>query len=423
MVTPVSSLPSTSSAVNIQIIEPKNFPGGAVPGQVGQGASPFGAQQPGTATPYVTPYGDPQQQLQQAYQNAMNARNQAEQARNQYLQTANQLNSQAYQQPQQNQFAQGFYPPTVMQQNNQPYNPYGPGTYPGYFPQIQYPQYAQYPQQQFPQQQLQQQPMDPMAQQQQQQVDPAAQQQPVDPMAQQQQQQPPQQPGLSGKSIDELNQMLANPQTLQEKVDAMEEIGVRGQATPETFGMLAQEALTDTSQLTGQAKDDANYVRQASLWTLGMLNKAQNSQVPTAQLPGLDAIRTILNNKKENDDVQAAAIQALQVIDRPNDKTIRGMLKGSAGWREKNPDVKRLAKDALSGKSIPLPAGGGAQGMDPMAAMGGASGAAGDADPMAGLAELLGGGGGVPQDAAGAQGGGFDPSQLMQALGGGGQQI
>ena len=97
MVTTASSLPPTSSAVNIQIIEPKNFANGASdPGTINSG-NPGAMQQQGMQnnayspqqqqgqSPYA-PFGaNPQQQLQDAYQSALNARNAAEQARNSYL--------------------------------------------------------------------------------------------------------------------------------------------------------------------------------------------------------------------------------------------------------------------------------------------------------------------------------------------------
>lgn len=373
MVTPIPSLPNTSSAVNIQIISPMNFPNGAtVPGLGGQ-PQPFGQpaadsfQRAGVPAP-AGPFGsDPQQALQQAYQQALNARNSAEQARNNYLNLANQLNGQAYQ----NQFAQGW---------GQPQNPFGPQQAPGGFSQPPMPgmppqadPMAQWQQQQL-QQQLQQQQMQQWQQLQQQQwqqqqqmlqQQQLAEQQAAQQAQQAQQQQQAQQPqGLSTVPVEELNRMIAQPQTLQEKVDAMEEIGVRGQGTPETFELLKQEALSDTAQLPpGQAQDDANYIRQAALWTMGMLNKAQNSQVPTQSLPGLTAIEQIINNRNENPDVKAAAVQALQVIDRPKDKRVAGILKKAA--RDKNPDVKRLAQEALAGKSIPLP-GGAAMGGVPM---------------------------------------------------------
>ena len=370
------SLPNTSSAVNIQIFSPQNFPNGATPGQIpGQQAPGLPGQQAPDAFQRSTPAGgNPQQQLQDAYQQARNSRNAAEQSRQSYLNLANQLNGQ----PQQanpfgsdpNAFGQ---PPQPQLPQQDPMAQWQAQQQQAQLQQqMQQQQAAQQQQQQAAQQQQQQ--AEQQAQlQQQQQAEQAAQQQAAE-QAAQQQQQPPQPQGLAQAPVEELNRMIAQPQTLQEKVDAMEEVGVRGQGTPETYELLKQEAMSDTSALPpGQSQDDANYIRQAALWTLGMLNKAQNANVPTASLPGLNAIEQIIGNRNENPDVKAAAIQALQVIDRPQDKQVAGILKKAS--KDKNPDVKRLASEALSGKAIPLPGGaapqGGPQGpaQDPFAGM------------------------------------------------------
>lgn len=431
MVTSASSLPPTSSAVNIQIIEPKNFSNGAVdPGSISTGAPQQQQAQAGynPANPYGGQGGNPQQQLQDAYQSALNARNAAEQARNSYLNLANQLNGQSYQQQQQQPPAQYFpgyngypqqFPQYPQQQMNQPVNQ------PYYYPQMQYPQAAyqgQDPsalaqQQQMQQQQLQQQQAEQAAQQQQLQQQQMQQQQQAEQAAQQaqqqQQQQPPQAPGLKEMPVEQLNAMIANPQSLQEKVDAMEEIGIRGQATPETFELLKREALADTSALADpQAKDDANYIRQASLWTLGMLNKAQNGQVPTASLPGLNTIEQIINSKTENPDVKAAAVQALQVIDRSKDKRVAGILKKAA--KDKNPDVSRLAKEALAGQSIPLPGGGDAGAAPGADMMGGMDPNAMGLDPN--MLAALGGGGAGPNFGAPTAAAQQPPQQQPQLM-------
>jgi hypothetical protein len=382
MVTAYPNLPPTSAAVNIQIVEPKNFAGGATPGSIG----PAGSQQPAWGqqpqpnayapnNPYAPSapqqygpqqYGlDPQQQLYSAYNDALNARNAAEQARNNYLNVANSLNNQAYYQQQ----------PTFAQQPQQPYfqqTPYYPqqapfnqsiNNVPPQPQQVSYPQPYPYAPNPYEMNPYAQQPQMPYPQQQQPQADPFQQvpqpdfPQPVDQPQQPELQpaQPPQEPGNPFKSatVDDLNMMISSPATLQEKINAMEEVGVRGQGNPQTYEILKREALADTSQLSGQPLDDANYIRQAALWTMGMLNKAQNSSVPTDKLPGLASIEKILSNRRENPEVQSAAVQALQVIDRPNDKRIQKVLKAAA--KSKNPDVKRLANEALAGKTIPLP--------------------------------------------------------------------
>jgi hypothetical protein len=378
MVSAFPSLPPTSAAVNIQIIEPKNFSGGATAGAFGQqgaqpnpyGGQPYGQNPYGFQPQAANPYAPPQQQLQQAYQDAMNARNAAEQARNTYMNLANNLNNQAYlqQQPygQPNPYQTNFgqqpngaplnqsinFPPMQQPQPqqqpfpypmpyfpNQPFQP-GPQQWPP-FQQDQQPQPAPIQPNQVPQPEPQ--PVQPQPQ-----PEPVDANQPAQPPA-------PVEPSnpLKTMSVDDLNNFIANPATLQQKINAMEEIGIRGQGNPQTYELLKREALSDTNQLSGQALDDANYVRQASLWTMGMMNKAQNGSVPTDKLPGLSTIEKILGNKRENPEVQAAAVQALQVINRPGDARIQKILKAAA--KNKNPEVKRIASEALAGKTIPLP--------------------------------------------------------------------
>ncbi len=360
MVTPVSSLPSTSSAVNIQIIEPKNFPGVTDPGVINR-SSYLPAQQqqqghqgllPQQAQYGQFPGGSNQSQLQQAYNQALAARNAAEQARNAYLGLANQLNSQAYQQnpylnQQQPPFAQNNGPvqPWINQGANQAVNyAYPPQYYPPQYPPVMPPQ-GQYPWQPHPQQPPADQFNNTLSQPQQQPPvqQPQEQQQPLSPTEQ-----------LQNASLAELNQMIANPQSLQQKLDAMEWVSVKGQGDANTYGHLINTAIEQVPQdLPQQAKDDANYVRQAALWTIGMLNKAQNSQTPTNQLPGLAEIESIIRNKNEFPRVKEAAIQALRVIDRPADKQVQKILKAAA--KDKDPDVRAQAKEALAGKAIPLP--------------------------------------------------------------------
>ncbi len=366
MVTAYPQLPQTSSAVNIQIIEPKNFPGGAVPGQIGPAAapSPYASPYGPAAAPPASVYGapassapaaypanynnmfpsmNPQQALQNAYAEALNAKNLAEQARNSYLNLANQMNATAFQQQIPFYQQQQPYPSPFQAQPNPWAYPY-PGQYPQYPGQYPdpYAQYPQYPQDQYPQQ-----------------PQPPVDQYPQQPQPPQQ----PQQPGLKTADVEQLNALIDQPSTLQERVDAMEEIGVRGYGTAQTYDLLKREALADTSHLQGQAKDDANYVRQAALWTLGMLNASQNASVPTKNLPGLDVIKQVVQDKNENPDVRAAAIQAWQVINRQDDKEMKKVLKNAAGkgwfnfFNKPNPDLKRLAEEALSGKTIPLPSG------------------------------------------------------------------
>jgi multidrug efflux pump subunit AcrA (membrane-fusion protein) len=447
--------PSGAVVFNFNIDNPTNYADGSTPAAAGNAgaADTFqkGVSSPDASNPAApNPAASPEQQVMDEYMNAVREMNEAKTARDKYMNDAGKLNNgplsaggvqlsqpQAPAQPAtaQNGFAAPLstvipQPQTTPQQ--QPADPAAlqqqaneqamqqlqqlqqkqqqeaqakaqaeaDAAQQQYLQQLQQQDAArQQAAQQQAAQQAQQQAQQQAAAQQQQLQQQQAQQQQAAQQAQQQQaaqqaQQPqqPQQPqGLGNASVEELNRMISQPKTLQEKVDAMEEIGVRGQGTPETFELLKQEGLADTSTLPpGQAQDDANYVRQAALWTMGMLNKAQNGQVPTAQLPGLNVISQIIGNKNENSDVKAAAVQALQVMNRPQDKEFQKLFKTAE--KDKNPDVSRLGADGRAGKNIPLP--GGAQ----------APGAPG-ANP-----------GGMPGADAGM--GGFDPAALQAMLGG-----
>ncbi len=407
------------------------------------------------------PASPPREQLEQLYLNALNARNDAEQARNYYLNLANQLNNQAYVnsqtqapampqapmqapaaapqgnplaaqqfqeqlnqlqqmqqaqlQQQQQQFQQQLQqqqaqqqaqiqqlqqqmakqaPPQpqaplgmdpamqqqmMMQQMQQPQAPMGmdpamqqPQAPMGMDPALQQQmmmQQMQQPQapmgmdpamqQQMMMQQMQQ-PQAPMG------MDPALQQQMM--MQQMQQPQAPmgmdpamqqqmmaQQPGQATGNPDyqtmrpeELNMVIASPQSANQKLGAILEFAARQQGNRETYELLKREAMAPTNELPpGQAQEDGNLIRQAALFALGNLNRAQNSQVETVALPGLDAINTILKNPKENPAVKAAAVTALGYIDRPNDPVIKGLLNRAA--KDSNQDVKNAVQQVKAG--------------------------------------------------------------------------
>ncbi len=353
------------------------------------------------------PTASPREQLEQLYLNALNARNDAEQARNYYLNLANQLNNQAYLN---NQAPVPASPqptvPSPLPQQASPVpqaNPLAAQQFQEQLNQLQQMQQAQLQQQQQQfQQQLQQQQaqqqaqiqqlqqqlqqsqqpqapmgMDPalqqqMMMQQMQQpqapmgMDPAMQQQMMmqqmqqpqapmgmDPAMQQQMmmQQPVQPTGGSEFQTmrpEELNMIIASPPSANQKLGAILEFAARQQGNRETYELLKREALAPTNELPpGQAQEDGNLIRQAALFALGNLNRAQNSQVETRALPGLEAIHAILKNPKENPAVKAAAVTALGYIDRPNDPVIKGLLNQAA--KDSNQDVKNAVQQVKSG--------------------------------------------------------------------------
>jgi len=164
---------------------------------------------------------------------------------------------------------------------------------------------------------------------------------------------------LHEKPISDLTTLVAQTgqttEVLQDKVDAMEELGIRGMGTPETYDALLKEALRVEPNITdNRLKDDLSYIRRVSLWTLGMMNRHQNQSVPTNQLPGLNVIDQILRDKNEDPNVKVAAIQSLQVLNREADQLVQAELK-EAKRNSKHPDVIRVADQAARGERIPLP--------------------------------------------------------------------
>ena len=385
------------------------------------------------------PAAAPKEQLEQSYFNALNARNDAEQARNGYLNLANQLNGQAFQtnqtpqqpalvappaqpdvnaaqfqqqlnqlqqmqqaklqqqqqlfdqqmkqqqaslqaqtaqlqqqlQAQQQQNSQLLQQQQQLMQQAQPQalpqqaNPYAQMD-PMMQQQLQQQQMMQQMQQQNPygqmdpmqQQMMQQNPyaqMDP-TQQQRLMQDPYAQAQQagMDPMAQQMQQpmdpnmmQQPMGNNLQMMRPEELNVLVQGPDQNQ-KLNAILEFAARQQGNAETYELLKREAMTPTNQLPpGQAQEDGNLIRQAALFALGNLNRAQNSQVETNMLPGLDVINNILKSPQESPAVKAAAVTSLGYIDRPNDKLISGMLNRAS--KDPSQDVKNAVQQVKSG--------------------------------------------------------------------------
>jgi hypothetical protein len=154
-------------------------------------------------------------------------------------------------------------------------------------------------------------------------------------------------------TIEQLNQIINTPRTLQEKVNAMEVVGLRGLATPLTYRILQLEAISRPVAASQEELDDWNYVRQAALWTLGMLDKALHGDLPTTSLQSINVVRYLLSEPDENSDIKCAAVQALQVIDRPSDKSIRALYQ--RGLKDTDLAVRKLCQQGLRGVTIPLP--------------------------------------------------------------------
>lgn len=195
--------------------------------------------------------------------------------------------------------------------------------------------------------------------QQQGQMDPMQQQMRQQQMMQQAQQQ--QQGGFANAGVPDLNTMIAQPRTPDEKLMAINEIANRQQGDRQTYELLKQEV---SNPMQGVPPEAATAIRQAALIALGSLNGSPvNSKLATNQLYGMDAINQIIGNKNENPLVKASAVAALGYMNRPQDKAIQMMLAKAS--KDKNPDVQNAVAQVQQGQMMsPAQAG-----MDPQMGM------------------------------------------------------
>lgn len=159
-------------------------------------------------------------------------------------------------------------------------------------------------------------------------------------------------PWLSMAPLGAINALIDVPSTLQELVDAMEELTYRQWGDTITYQLLLRYASADTSMLEGQYKSDYDYIRQAAFWTLGILNRNQNRDMPTTQLPGIEAMARIISDEGQPADVRIAAVQSLQTLERSTDITVRQIL--SLSLQSSSQGLRQIGRRALDGERISL---------------------------------------------------------------------
>lgn len=149
-------------------------------------------------------------------------------------------------------------------------------------------------------------------------------------------------------------QILRNPESTQQLVDTMETIGVARHANAAIYRRLLELADARSCPFEGLSSDDWNYIRQAALWTLGMVNSSLVGRSPAYDLPGLNLLAQILIEESDYPmDVCAAAVQSLQLLKLWDNPVIRALLL-SARYSDYS-DVKTLADRALGGEVIEIP--------------------------------------------------------------------
>lgn len=140
---------------------------------------------------------------------------------------------------------------------------------------------------------------------------------------------------------------------MQQLVDTLEEIALAGEGSASTYELLGAVATTQTGHLAGQLRDDWNYVRQAALWTIGMLcSAAAGRGVPFETLPAIRLVASILADSGSHPgEVACAAVQAMQCVARPHDVVFRALM--MPALKSPYPDVRDLTQRVLAGEARP----------------------------------------------------------------------
>lgn len=153
------------------------------------------------------------------------------------------------------------------------------------------------------------------------------------------------------EKLDAYQQILANPTSAQELVDTMEAVSVGRRANAAIYSRLVELADARSCPFEGLSSEDWSYIRQATLWTLGMVNSSLVGRSPAYHLPGLNLLARILLEESDYPvDVCAAAVQSLQVLKLWDNPVIRALLL-LASYSD-YAGVKSLADRALGGEVI-----------------------------------------------------------------------
>ena len=160
---------------------------------------------------------------------------------------------------------------------------------------------------------------------------------------------------ITVNDIPKINQALTNTDE-NIKGAALEAIARLGQGNEQTYANLIGEVNRDTSKMTGDSKALAEENKQHAIYTLAILNKNQNPQVPLQELPGADEVLNVLK-KDPNPKNREAAISAFDFMAKPEDAPILDKLFNTALNVDKDPGVKAAAQKAITNlQAIQAPA-------------------------------------------------------------------
>jgi hypothetical protein len=144
-----------------------------------------------------------------------------------------------------------------------------------------------------------------------------------------------------------LNAMIEVPATFEERLAAINETSARGMGDAITYGLLVSLAATGSKGLAGEVKNNHDQSRGAALWTLAVINRTQHHNIPTANLPGLQAILQVLFDETERDELRMIALSAVQALNRAGDPLVQAILQKALGLQ--NQALVEAARRLLKG--------------------------------------------------------------------------
>jgi hypothetical protein len=150
--------------------------------------------------------------------------------------------------------------------------------------------------------------------------------------------------------LEALHTNIEYPDGIQDWQDAVAEVFRRGCGDLHTYTLLGQVARADALPFRLAAPGSYDYVRVRSLWTLGYLNRMQNSAVATPSLPGLSALVQTALSEDAPPSLRLAALQGMQLLDRPSDPLLRAAWARAA--QVSDADVRGYAGRLLAGERL-----------------------------------------------------------------------
>jgi len=156
--------------------------------------------------------------------------------------------------------------------------------------------------------------------------------------------------GFQSMSVADLNRLVAHPPSSDAKINAMEELSMRDNVTPETFALLKQNLTppTDFSHLSDAERMQAVDAQRGAALALALLDGRTQVNLPTKDLPGFPEMKQVFENKSSDPQAKAAIVQGLRLLHRPQDTDIKTIFETAT--RSEDPILKQLGQAGLEDK-------------------------------------------------------------------------